>query len=365
MARAIALAADPPHRTSPNPTVGCVIVRDGDIVGEGVSRPAGQAHAEVEALRAAAGRARGADVYCTLEPCSHTGRTPPCTEALIAAGVARVFVGAVDPNPLVHGRGVQQLRAAGIEVEVGLLAEDCARLHAPFFRYITARRPWVLLKAAITLDGRIATAAGDSKWITGPAARRDAHRLRVWSDAVMVGAATVAADDPRLTVRHVEGEDPLRVVVDTRAETRPDAALAGPGTVVCHAPDADPARLAALRDVGVETLPVPHGDDGRLDLATLVADLAARGVVKLMVEGGGKLHGALLAARLADEACLYLAPTVIGRGRPLFDLPSTPTIAAGWRLDPVEVERLQDDVRIRGPIRYPAAPLGGPPPSAG
>lgn len=357
MTRALALAAAPPHRTSPNPTVGCVIVRDGQTVGEGVSQPAGQAHAEVMALRQAGERARGAEVFVTLEPCAHTGRTPPCTAALIAAGVARVHCGAVDPNPLVHGKGIAQLRAAGITVETGLLADACTRQLAPFFRFITDRRPWVLLKAAVTLDGRIATAGGDSKWITGPAARRDAHQLRAWSDAVLVGAATVTADDPRLTVRDAPGQDPLRLVADPRAETRPDAALIQvPGALICHASAADPARLAALQAAGAETLPISAQADGRLDLAALLTSLATRGIQKLMVEGGGRLHAAFIAARLADEACLYIAPTFIGRGRPVFDLPSAPTITVGWRLDPVEITPLQDDVRIRGPIRYPAAP---------
>lgn len=356
MTRALALAADPPRRTSPNPTVGCVIVRDGEVVGEGCSRPAGQAHAEVVALEMAGERARGADVYATLEPCSHHGRTPPCADALIAAGVARVFVGAVDPNPLVKGGGLARLRAAGVEVDRAL-ADACARQHAPFFRFITDRRPWVVLKAAVTLDGRIAAASGDSKWITGPAARRDAHRLRARCDAVLVGGATALIDDPRLTVRDVPGDDPLRIVLDARAELPSTAGLLGPGALVCHAPDADPARLAALTATGAEALAVPRGADGRLALDALLTALAARDVVRLMVEGGGRLHGALLAARLADEAWLYIAPRIVGRGRPLFDLPSAPTITAGWALDPVEITPVESDVRIRGPIRYPAAPL--------
>lgn len=356
MTRALALADAPPRRTSPNPTVGCVIVRDGEIIGEGCSRPAGQAHAEVVALEMAGERSRGADVYATLEPCSHHGRTPPCADALIAAGVARVFVGAVDPNPLVHGGGLDRLRAAGIEV-ARVLPERCARQHAPFFRYITDRRPWVVLKAAVTLDGRIAAASGDSKWITGPAARRDAHRLRARCDAVLVGGATAIIDDPRLTVRDVPGDDPLRIVLDARAELPPTAALLGPGALVCHAPDADPGRLAALTATGAEALAVPRGPDGRLALDALLTALAARDVVRLMVEGGGRLHGALLAARLADEGWLYVAPRIVGRGRPLFDLPSALTITTGWALDPVEITPFESDVRIRGPIRYPAAPL--------
>ncbi|MCA9556928.1 MAG: bifunctional diaminohydroxyphosphoribosylaminopyrimidine deaminase/5-amino-6-(5-phosphoribosylamino)uracil reductase RibD, partial [Myxococcales bacterium] len=254
MARALALIETAPHRTSPNPTVGCVIVRDGVVVGEGVTRPAGQAHAELVALEAAGERARGAVMYVTLEPCAHFGRTPPCTEAIIAAGVARVFVGTIDPNPLVHGAGLRQLAAAGIHAEVGLLGEACDRVLNPFRRFIRDKRPWVLLKAATTLDGQLAAASGDSKWITGEAARRDAHRLRARVDAVLVGAATARVDDPRLTVRLVEGADPLRVVLDAQATLSPTAALLGPGALVLHAPDAPAERVAALAATGADAL---------------------------------------------------------------------------------------------------------------
>lgn len=357
MARAIELAADPPARTSPNPTVGCVIVRDGQVVGEGVTRPVGQAHAEVVALQAAGEAARGADMYVTLEPCSHFGRTPPCTDAIITAGVRRVFVGVIDPNPLVHGEGLRKLEAAGVEVGVGLLGDRCARQLAPFRRFIVDRRPWVMLKAAVTLDGRIAASGGDSKWITGEAARADVHRLRARVDAVLVGAGTARADDPRLTVRHGPaagrpGVDPLRVVLDTDASLPPAAAMLGEGCVVCHGPDADPKRVAALAATGAELIELPLGRSG-LDLDALMEALRERGVVRLMVEGGGVLHGALVAARLADEACVYVAPRFLGRGLPVLDLPSAATVAAGWRIHPVDVRVLGGDVRLRGPLRYP------------
>lgn len=355
MGRALALAAHPPRRTSPNPTVGCVIVRDGEIVGEGVTQPAGQAHAEVMALAAAGEKARGADMYVTLEPCSHTGRTPPCTDAVIAAGVTRVFTGVIDPDPRVHGNGVRALQAAGLAVEVGVLGDRCARQLAPFGRFIVDRRPWVILKAAVTLDGRIAAASGDSKWITGAEARTDAHRLRARCDAVLVGSGTARADDPRLTVRHVEGEDPLRIVLDTDARLPPDAAMLGEGSLLCHAADAPAARLDSLAATGAELMPLPRSERG-LDLSALMAALRQRNIVRLMAEGGGRLHGALVAAELADEACIYVAPTFVGRGRPVLDVPSAETIATGWRLDAPTIERLGDDVRIRGPIRYPAAP---------
>lgn len=364
MDRAIALAAHPPWRTSPNPTVGCVVVKDGAVIGEGVTRPAGQAHAEVVALEAAGEAARGADMYVTLEPCSHFGRTPPCTDAILAAGIRRVFVGVIDPNPLVHGEGLRKLEAAGVAVEVGLLGARCARQLAPFRRFILDRRPWVMLKAAVTLDGRIAAAGGDSKWITGEAARVDVHRLRARADAVLVGAGTARTDDPRLTVRHGPdaeraGVDPLRVVLDTDASLPPDAAMLGEGCLVCHGPMAEDKRVAALAATGAELLELPLGRSG-LELDALMSALRERGVVRLMVEGGGVLHGALLGARLADEACIYVAPRFVGRGVPLLDLPSAATIAAGWRIDPVDVRAFGPDVRLRGPIVYPAIEADGP-----
>lgn len=349
MASAIQRVRQARHRTSPNPKVGCVIVAGDTIVGAGVTRPPPGAHAEIEAMRAAGERARGADLYVTLEPCCHHGRTGPCTEAIIEAGIARVFVGATDPNPLVAGGGIARLRAAGIPVEVGVLGERCATEHAAFFTFIRAGRPWVIAKAAVTLDGRIATASGDSKWITGAASRADAHALRAAVDAVLVGAATVIADDPRLTVRDAEGEDPRAVVADPRLRAPATAQIMRPGTLVLHAPDAPEARRTAIAATGARLVEIPRLDGG-LDPAAMLAALAAAGVVSVMIEGGGRLHGAFLAAGLVDEACLYVAPRLIGRGRPVFDLPSTSTIAGGWSLADPTVERLGDDVRVRGRV---------------
>jgi diaminohydroxyphosphoribosylaminopyrimidine deaminase/5-amino-6-(5-phosphoribosylamino)uracil reductase len=352
MASAVRRARRARHRTSPNPKVGCVIVADGQIVGAGVTRPHPGAHAEVVALRAAGARARGADMYVTLEPCCHHGRTPPCTDAVVKAGIARVFVGVTDPNPLVGGRGVEQLRAAGIVVENGVLGEACADAHAPFFRFITAGRPWVMLKAAVTLDGRIATADGDSKWITGAKARADVHRLRASVDAVMVGAATALADDPRLTVRHVKGPDPRAVLADSTLRVPPTGQLFRPGTIVLHGPHAPADRRAAVAASGATPIEVALGDGG-LDPAAMLSALAAEQVVSLMIEGGGRLHGAFLGADFVDEACIYIAPRFIGRGRPVVDLPSTPTISAGWQLVEPSVLRLGDDLRMRGRIARP------------
>lgn len=355
MRRALQLALRPGHRTSPNPVVGCVVVAGGTVVGEGVTQPAGQAHAEVVALRAAGEQARGGDMYVTLEPCCHHGRTPPCTDAIIRSGVARVFVGVTDPNPLVYGVGLRLLEEAGVQAHVGLLGADCGRLIAPFRRYIVDGRPWVVLKAAVSLDGRIATHTGDSKWITGEAARREVHQLRAAADAVLVGAETALADDPQLSVRLVPGTDPLRVVLDSRLRLSPGAALLGPQAVVFHAPDADASRAEGLRATGARVVEVPRAGEG-LAVAPVLRHLATLGVVTLLVEGGGRVHGSLLAARVVDEAWIYVAPRLLGRGRPALDLPSAPTVAGGWALEGVETERLGDDVRIRGLIRYPSPP---------
>lgn len=356
MADALALIHAAHHRTRPNPKVGCVVVRDGQIVGRGVSAPAGGPHAEVNALAEAGEAARGADMYVTLEPCCHHGRTPPCTDAIIAAGVGRVFVGVRDPNPKVDGGGIAQLLAAGVPVQTGVMPTGCAHQHAPFARYILDGRPWVQLKAAVTLDGRIATAAGDSKWITGEAARADAHGLRAAADAVLVGSGTARADDPALTVRLAPGEDPLRVVLDTRGGLPLDLKLMGPNTRLYHGPDVAPERLRAWADQGVTAVGVPLAD-GRLDLGAVLADLAAAAdVIRLMVEGGGRLHGALLQARLADEAVFYVAPRFVGEGRPVLALPSAPTVAEGWRLADPQHTVLGADVRVRGRIVYGAPP---------
>jgi len=357
MRRALALAARPPRRTSPNPTVGCVIVLDGQVVGEGVTQPPGEAHAEVMALRQAGERARGADVYVTLEPCCHWGRTGPCTEALVAAGVQRVFAGAVDPNPLVGGRGLAALEQAGIAVHLGPLQPECDAAIAPFRRSIEDGRPWVLLKAASSLDGSLATASGDSKWITSAGARRDAHRLRALNDAVVVGVETVLADNPRLTVRGVPGEDPVRVVLDTRLRTPPGAhILEGGGALLFHGPGVEAARVDALTAGGARLVETPL-QAGHVDLGTVLRALHGRGCVRVLVEGGGRVHGAFLQAQLADELCLYLSSrTLLGRGRPWLDAPSAALVETAHRLDAPQLRRFGDDLRIRARIRYPDAP---------
>lgn len=357
MRQALALAARATHRTSPNPTVGCVIVRDGEVVGTGVTQPPGEAHAEIVALRAAGERARGADVYVTLEPCCHHGRTPPCTDALIAAGVRRVFAGIIDPNPVVAGRGLHLLADAGVEAAVGpeSTSAACTAAVAPFRRFILDARPWITLKAGISLDGRIAAPGGDARWITGDAARRDAHRLRARADAVLVGAETARLDDPRLTVRGVPGADPRRVVLNRTLDLDPSAAVFGPGAVVFHGEAATAERRAVFADRGVTPIAVPETPRG-LDLDAVARALAAQGVVHLLVEGGGRVHGGFLQARLADAVCFYVAPRLLGEGRPVFAGFAFDRVADAPVIDAVEHRRFGQDVRIRGMIRYSEGP---------
>jgi len=349
MRRAVQQARRAGHRTSPNPKVGCVIVADGIVVGTGVTQPVGGHHAEVVALARAGERARGADLYVTLEPCCHHGRTPPCTEAIRAAGIRRVFVGVADPNPLIAGGGLRRLAELGLHVEVGVLGDVCAALHAPFFRYITEKRPWVVLKAAVTLDGRMATPEGSSRWITGPEARKDAHRLRAWADAVLVGGTTARLDDPALDVRHVRGPNPLRVVADTELSLPPTARLLGPGALVMHAADADPGRAAALAATGAQLQIIKRSGRG-LDSLAILRNLAERQVVSVLVEGGGRLHGSLLHAGLVDEACIYVAPRIIGPGRALADLPAVASVAQGFALEDPVWTPLGQDMRVRGRV---------------
>jgi diaminohydroxyphosphoribosylaminopyrimidine deaminase/5-amino-6-(5-phosphoribosylamino)uracil reductase len=357
--------------TPPNPMVGCVLVKAGKIVGEGYHPAAGQPHAEIFALRAAGEQARGATAYVTLEPCCHFGRTPPCTHALIAAGVARVVAATTDANPKVSGKGLEELRVAGIEVAVGVLEAEARRLNEAFFHYHTTGTPFVTLKAAMTLDGKIATHTGDSKWITGPEARRYVHRLRAQSGAVMVGIGTLLADDARLTAR-LPGvalpRQPLRIVVDSHLRTPPHAQAvrlaseAAEETPLLIATTFDghgdkQERTAALERCGVEVLRLPATPEGRVDLACLCKHLAERQVISVLVEGGGELHAALLAANLAHKALFFLAPKLVG-GR---DAP-TPVEGIGWplmaqayRLDSLRVRRLQQDLAIEGNLLHPTA----------
>ena len=371
MRLALREAAKGAGRTSPNPVVGAVVVRGGRVVAAGHHARAGGPHAEVVAIRAAGRRARGADLYTTLEPCDHYGRTPPCSVAILEAGVKRVLVGSADPNPLVSGKGVARLRRAGVEVVEGVLRDACDAQNAHWFTFIREGRPFVTLKAAVTLDGRIATRTGDARWVTGEAARRWVHRLRDRVDAVLVGAGTARADDPRLTTRLPggRGRDPIRVVLDTELRLPARLALLHPRsaapTIVAHAsrrrralPRASPdSRRRAKRGrgggAGVELLRCRRGKGG-VDLRDLLAKLAARGVTHLLVEGGAHVHARFVEEGLVDRVAVFVAPKLAGAGGvPLLAMPGPARMRDAARLEDVEVERMGDDVLVSGRLVTP------------
>jgi diaminohydroxyphosphoribosylaminopyrimidine deaminase/5-amino-6-(5-phosphoribosylamino)uracil reductase len=335
----------------PNPTVGCVLVQDGELVGRGWTQPGGRPHAEAEALRRAGPRALGATAFVTLEPCCHWGQTPPCTEALAAAGVARVVLAIADPDPRVCGKGVAALRTAGIAVETGLGAEAATEINAGFLSRVRRGRPLVTLKLATTLDGRIATATGQSRWITGEAARARAHLLRATHDAVMIGSGTALADDPELTCRlnGLEGRSPVRIVVDGRGRVPPDARLVATArqtpTWFLMRAGVDEASRRALADCGVEVIEVEARAGGGLDLAQALAALGARGLTRLLVEGGGGLAAALVAADLVDRVAWFRAPCLVGGdGRPALGPFGVTALAAAPRFERVALEEIGEDV---------------------
>jgi diaminohydroxyphosphoribosylaminopyrimidine deaminase/5-amino-6-(5-phosphoribosylamino)uracil reductase len=339
MALALRLAERGLGQTWPNPTVGCIVVRDGRIIGRGWTQPGGRPHAEVEALARAGAGALGASAYVSLEPCAHYGRTPPCTMALLHAGVRRVVVAVNDPDPRVDGKGIAQLSQAGVEVEVGLLRAEAEALNAGFFSRIRRGRPLVTLKLASSLDGRIATRSGASRWITGEAARARAHLLRASHDAIMVGSGTALADDPALTCRlpGLEPRSPLRVVLDSRLRLSASSRLAigarDVPTWLVTSEQAPAARGRVLERAGVRLLRVAAAPEGGLDLARVLAMLAKEGLSRVLVEGGAELAGALLRARLVDRLVWFQAPLVIGGdGLPAVAGFGTETLADARRL---------------------------------
>lgn len=353
MARALRLAERGIYTTMPNPAVGCVLVKDGRVVGEGFHRKAGSPHAEIEALQAAGGEGRGADCYVTLEPCAHHGRTPPCVLALIEGGVKRVIYAHGDPNPQVDGRGAEILREAGIEVESGILAEEARELNRGFVMRMREARPFVHLKLAISLDGRVALANGESRWISSEQSRRDVQRLRARSAALLTGIGTVLQDDPQLTLRDPRFQDPrpplVKAVLDSELRATPDLRLfqSGDPVLLYCREGVDRARGESLRRRGAEIVPLPKGGDGRLDLLALLRDLARREMNEAMIEAGPTLAASFLSARLVDELTVYSAPCCLGdRGIGALRLPQFERIADCPRLTLREMRQIGPDWRF-------------------
>jgi diaminohydroxyphosphoribosylaminopyrimidine deaminase / 5-amino-6-(5-phosphoribosylamino)uracil reductase len=359
MRQALVLARRGRGSTRPNPMVGAVVVRAGRVLGQGFHLRAGDPHAEANALAGLGKRAVGATVYVTLEPCCHTGRTPPCTAALIEAGVARVVIGVRDPNPLVDGRGIARLRRAGVRVDVGCLEDECRDLNRPFFLWIRERRPFVTLKVAATLDGFIADrksrASPAPVWITGAAARATAHALRAEHDAVLVGAGTVRADDPRLTVRlarrgrrGVRRSSPLRVILDGALRVpvgaRVLSPMGGARTLVLGAAGASPSRARALEAAGAEVQLLP-ARNGRIEVGNILRALAKRDIQSVLVEGGADVHGTFIAARLVDRAAFFYAPGLTGGGVPIASGPGL-SVAKALRLGTMVVRKLGKDLLV-------------------
>jgi diaminohydroxyphosphoribosylaminopyrimidine deaminase/5-amino-6-(5-phosphoribosylamino)uracil reductase len=366
MQRALALAQKGAGYTSPNPAVGAVIVRQGRVVGEGYHRQAGAAHAEVAALHSAGEAAQGATMYVTLEPCNHHGRTPPCTEAIINAGIAELHYAIADPNPHVCGSGGQRLADAGIRVHSGLCAEEARHLNRFFLHHARTERPYLIAKFAASLDGKIATRTGDSQWISGPEARQMGHQLRHLCDGIVVGAGTAVADNPRLTTRlfHIpEARHPLRILMDSRGRVPLDSQLFQPdlpgSTLTATTNQMPGSHRVALNRRGVETFMFPATPAGQVDVAFLLDELGWRGLNSLLVEGGGELLGSFFAAGLVNEVWAFLSPLIIGG-----DEAPTPVrgngaarLADAWQLQNLQVETVGQDILVRGYLRN--QPPGG------
>lgn len=356
MRRALELALKAEGNTSPNPMVGCVLINeDGDIVGEGYHHKAGEPHAEVMALRDAGKASVGCTAYVTLEPCSHFGRTGPCCRALFAAGIRRVVVACTDPNPKVAGKGLKYLQDMGIEVKVGVCEEEALRLNERFFTWITKRRPFVTLKYAMTLDGKIATKIGDSKWITGEEARTYAHRLRKQHDAVLVGIGTVLADDPELTTRMVQGKNPIRIVLDAKLQTNIMNAVLNPAapTIIVTSTEADPTKMELFSVLpNVELIQLPF-ENGKVDMDALIRELTAREITSLLVEGGSSVLGAFKDAGYADRICAFIAPKLLGGKESLTAVGGAgcELMQDSWELEQVEYHQLGSDLLVTGLVK--------------
>lgn len=357
MHMALQLASKGLGRTSPNPVVGAVIVNNGQVAGTGFHQKAGTPHAEIHALREAGSLAQGATLYVTLEPCCHHGQTPPCTKAIIQAGIGRVVVATLDPNPLVAGKGIQQLRAAGIQVTVGVLEEEARRQNEVFMKYMTAKRPFCALKMAVTLDGKIATAGGDTRWITGPQSRTFTHRLRSRYDAILVGINTVINDDPLLTCRLEERpiQDPVRIILDSKLRISPTARVVNLSseapTIIVTTRHHDPEKKSLLERRGVEIIPVDD-ERGKVNLRSLMEVLAHRNITSVLIEGGAQVAAAFLEANLVDKLYWFMAPKIIGGQAALSSVSGQgrSQLKDAWQFEIHETNRLGDDLLM---ILYP------------
>ena len=368
MTRAIELARQARGSTSPNPPVGAVVVKDGVVLGEGFTMPPGGNHAEIGALTQAGDAAREADLYTSLEPCCTHGRTPPCTGAIIAAGIRRVHLAAIDPNPQVSGKGVAALESAGIPVELPQAkdADTAIELYEAFAKHITTGMPFVVAKFAMSVDGKIATHTGDSKWVTGTAARGLVQLMRREADAVVVGVNTVLADDPQLTARDPAGapllRQPLRVVLDTNCRTPANARMLGePGqTTIAASPQAPAIKMSQLEEAGAEIITCTTGLDGRVDPSELLAELGRRGVVNLLVEGGGTVLGSLFDSRQVDKVFAFIAPVIIGGSQAPSPVEGqgVPALALALRLDRALLTQVGDDWLITGYPKKEPSHLG-------
>jgi len=349
MARALALTRHGRYTATPNPNVGCVIVKHGRIIGEGWHQKAGDPHAEVNALKGCNENPRGATVYVTLEPCAHHGRTPPCVESLIGAGVSRVVSALDDPNPKVAGKGLEALRAAGIKTEVGLTADEARRIHRGFLARMSRGRPWVRVKLGVSLDGRTALCNDASRWITSADARRDVHELRAQSCAVLTGIGTVLADDPELTVRDVACQrQPLRVLLDSRLEIRDDAKIMQGGNLLIVTATGDEGRAEALRQRDYDVVRIPTEQvKGKVDLRLMMEALAQHELNDVLVETGARLNGSLLHSGVVDEIITYIAPSVLGDlARGMFAIGELSTLDQRTRLEFTDVRQVGPDLRV-------------------
>jgi diaminohydroxyphosphoribosylaminopyrimidine deaminase/5-amino-6-(5-phosphoribosylamino)uracil reductase len=318
MRKALRLARRGLGKTNPNPMVGALVVRNGEIIGYGYHRRYGESHAEINAIRDAGGEISGATLYVTLEPCCHYGKTPPCVDALLQGNIGRVVIGTVDPNPLVNGKSIGILSRRGVETKVGVLEEECRKLNEVYFKYIQTALPFVTLKFAQTLDGRIASATGNSHWISSASSRRLAHRLRSLYDGILVGLGTVLADDPQLTVRLVKGRNPIRIVADSRLRIPLSAKVLRDQdvtpTIIATTPRADRERFSSLKEMGIEVLTVDEDERGEVDLKDLLKSLGKRGISSVLVEGGASIITSLLHQRLVDKMVIFIAPKIMGKG---------------------------------------------------